>query len=152
MPKVFGKKRVRREGFSRQQRHPLGLRVGTIALPTHHGPCRRAQLALGLRRLLPRRDRKKPRQVCAASHGTLAGLAGLHRVGSECPHYEAPAASDGFQRQTRAHLRARGEVRHTSDLGYRGFWHRSWHGGLWHEGRHTEGLFGSCRLRLKRIE
>ena len=58
MPKVFGKKRARREGFSRQQRHPLGLRVGTIALPTHHGPRRPAQLELGLRRLLPRRDRK----------------------------------------------------------------------------------------------
>ena len=55
MPKVFGKKRARREGFSRQQRHPLGLRVGTIPLPTPHSPRRRAQLELGLRRLLPRR-------------------------------------------------------------------------------------------------
>lgn len=120
MPKVFGKKQARREGFSRQQRHPLSLRLGTTALRTHHGPRRRAKLELGLR-LLPRRDRKKPRQVRAASHRTLAGLAGPHRVGSECPHHEAPAAPDGFQRQTRAHLRARREVPHASDLGYRGF-------------------------------
>ena len=149
MPKVFGKKQARREGFFRQQRHPLGLRLGTIALPTHHGPRRRAKLELGLRCLLPRRDRKKPRQVCASSHRTLAELAVPHRVGSECPHHEAPAAPDGFQRQTRAHLRARREVPHASDLGFRRFWYRSWDGGLWHAGRHTEGLSNSRRLGVR---
>ena len=60
--------------------------------------------------LLPRRDRKKPRQVRAASYRTLAELAGQHRVGSECPHHEAPPPSDCIQRQTGSDLCARGEA------------------------------------------
>ena len=48
--------------------------------------------------LLPRRDHKKPRQVRAASYRTLAELADPHRVGSECPHHEAPPPPDGIER------------------------------------------------------
>ncbi len=116
--KVFGKMRARREGFSGQQRDPFGLRLGTIALPAHHDPRRGAGVELGLRCVLPRRDGEKPRQVRASSHRGLAEFAGPHRVGSECPHDEAPASSDGFQGQTGADLRACGQVRHAPDAGY----------------------------------
>ena len=60
--------------------------------------------------LLPRRDRKKPRQVIATSYRTLAELADPHRVASECAHHEAPLTPNGFQRQTSSNLCARGKA------------------------------------------
>ncbi len=146
MPKVFGKKQARREDFSRQQHHALGLRVGTIALPAHHGPRRRARVGSGLRRVLPGGNDQKPHQVPAASLRALAGFAGAHRVGSERSHHETTSAPDGLQRQTRADFRARGQVRDASDFGHRRFWYRYGDRSLRHACQHTKGFPGSRRL------
>ena len=60
--------------------------------------------------LLPRRDRKKTRQVRAASYRTLAELAGPHRVASQCAHHKKTIAPDCIQRQTSSNLCARGKA------------------------------------------
>ncbi len=60
--------------------------------------------------LLPRRDRKKPRQIRAASYRTLAELADPHRVASECAHHKKTIAPDCIQRQTSSDLCARGKA------------------------------------------
>ncbi len=98
MPENFGKTRARREGFSRQQRDYIGLRVGKISLPSYHSHRCRAGVGLDFRSVLPGGNDQKPRQVPAASRRALAGFASPYRVGSEHPYDKAPPAPERLQR------------------------------------------------------